>query len=493
MRWARCLFLLLAVASMVGPMTVRAQDTSSRTTIAEQSLLGPLGRARFDIRFEQASLHDALEFLAAVANVNIIIPEGVEGSVTTNFRDVTIEDAVHAIIKVNNLDYTVEGSVIRLGKGEDFKDTGENLRTQIFQLNYAVAKDMVKPVGSLLSSRGAAFADERTNSLIVRDLPANLDNAARYLAQVDVRDAQVLIEAKILEATRSFSRSLGIQWGVNRATGDWRVQGVESVGTADSDRTLNVDLPATSPTSGLSLLLGQFSGTNIDVQLTAAEERGDVYVISDPNIVTSNGIPAKIRSGTTLLINASGNINIGAEGGSTTSGGAGLQEIETGIELKVTPYISIDHYVKMDIEATTSTPDFTRAINGIPVITDNEAKTTVLVKDGETTIIGGLSRFSNNVSEKRVPGFSRIPLFGNLFKSRGRTDGNTELLVLIKPVIVKYDGMMPVQMRVREIEERRQTMVIEPMKTKAKEKKETTADAEQKTKRGNKYQRMKQP
>lgn len=492
MKGIRCCSLLIAILTTMGAPAVQAQDTASRKPVLERSLLGSQGRTHFDIRFEQASLRDALEFLAAVADVNIIVPEGVEGNVTTNFRDVTVEDAIHAIIKVNGLDYTVEGSVIRLGKGDDFKDTGENLRTQIFQLNYAVAKDMVKPVGSLLSSRGAAFADERTNSLIVRDLPANLDNAARYLGQVDVRDAQVLIEAKILEATRSFSRSLGIQWGVNRTTGDVRVQGVESVGTADSDRTLNVDLPATLPTSGLSLLLGQFSGTNIDIQLTAAEDRGDVYVISDPNIVTSNGIPAKIRSGTTLLINASGNINIGAEGGSTTSGGAGLQEIETGIELKVTPYISIDHYVKMDIEATTSTPDFTRAINGIPVITDNEAKTTVLVKDGETTIIGGLSRFSNNVSERRVPGFSRIPLFGNLFKSKGRTDGNTELLVLIKPVIVKYDGMMPVQMRVRELEERRESMYIEPMKTKA-EKKETTADADQKTKRGNKYQRMKQP
>ncbi|MBI4126911.1 MAG: secretin and TonB N-terminal domain-containing protein, partial [Deltaproteobacteria bacterium] len=399
----------IAVLMMAGSVVAQGQDTATRQPVLERSLLGPQGHALFDIRFEQTPLRDALEFLAAVADENIIVPEGVEGSVTTNFHDVTIEDAIHAVIKVNGLDYTVEGSVIRLGKGDDFKDTGENLRTQIVQLNYAIAKDMVKPVASLLSSRGAVFADDRTNSLIIRDLPANLDNAARYLGQVDVRDAQVLIEAKILEATRSFSRSLGIQWGVNKTTGDVRVQGVEGVGLADSDRTLNVDLPATSPSSGLTLLLGQFSGTNIDVQLTAAEDRGDVYVISDPNIVTSNGMPAKIRSGTTLLINASGNINIGAEGGGATSGGAGLQQIETGIELKVTPYISIDHFVKMDIEATTSTPDFTRAIEGIPVITDNEAKTTVLVKDGETTIIGGLSRLSNNVSETRVPGFSRIP------------------------------------------------------------------------------------
>ncbi|OGQ23394.1 MAG: hypothetical protein A3I05_05525 [Deltaproteobacteria bacterium RIFCSPLOWO2_02_FULL_44_10] len=474
-----------------------AVDTGSISeTPLTDSVFGVQAEEVFSIHFRQASLREALQLLSRVAKVNIIIPEGIEGLVTVHFRDVAVKDALNAIVKANALDYTVEGGVIRIAKGDAFKETGENLQTETFHLNYATSKNMVSQVQSLLSSRGSVFADDRTNSLVVRDLPANIENAGRFLDRVDVRDAQVLIESKILEVTRTFSRALGIQWGVTKPGSRVDLRGLEDVGAAQSDRNLNVDLPAASPSGGVGLILGRLAGgTQIDLQISAAEARGDAYVISDPSIVTSNGMLAEIRSGTTLLINAQGDINIGsASSTSAAGGGSGLQQIETGVQLNVTPQISRNDYVKLTIEAVTSQPDFTRAVQGLPSIIDNTAKTTVLVKDGETTVIGGLTRFSESDQKNEVPGFARIPLIGNLFRSKSRRKENTELMVLVKPTIVTNDGTLPVQMRVRSIEKRRDAMYLEPLSDPLRdEEKKMKREMRKNVKSGNKYTKMRPP
>ncbi len=440
-------------------------DTGSVNRLSPTAVMGPEAEVLYDVEFRQAALRDALQFLSWIGRTNIIIPEGVTGLVTVSFRNISVREAITSIVKANAMEFTVEGAVVRVGAKAIFQESGEDLRTETFRLRYAVAKDMQESVQKLLSSRGSLLADERTNSLIVRELPANLGNVRRLIEDVDIRDAQVLIEAKIMEATRTFSRSLGIQWGMNMSGNKVNVTGVSAVGTADSTNPLNTNLPATSPTSGLGLLIGQLAGnTNIDVQITEAEQRGDVYIISDPSIVTSNGKSAHIRSGSTLLIKTVGDVNIGTTGSlPTNAGGTGLQEIKTGVELNVTPHISVDEYVKLDIEAITSQPDFTRAIEGIPIVVDNTAKTSVLIRDGETTVIGGLSRYSDTLTKKNVPYLSRIPLLGNLFKSKNRIKDNTELMVFIKPTIVRGDGTLPAQVKVREVEQRREQMALTPV------------------------------
>ena len=479
-----CLCSLLFLPSI----SIADLDTGSISGQQIGNYFNKRGNTRYTVRFHQASLREVLQFLSWISDVNIIIPEGIEGEVNVSLRNVTISETINSIIKVNDLDYTVEGGIIRLGKGDVFKDSGEDLRTETFHLRYAAAKDMVPQVKSLLSERGTVFADVRTNSLIVRELPANIDNAKHFIDKVDVRDAQVLIESKIVEVTRSFSRSLGLQWGVLRG-GRHAVSGLTGVGQGDSGSALNQNLAATSPTSGVRYLATNiFSSSNLEIQLSAAEAQGDAYVISDPSIVTSNGKTANIRSGTTLLINAAGDINIGGAGGAGGSSGAGLQEVETGVELNVTPQISVNNFVKLEIKTTTSTPDFSRAIDGIPVILDNVADTTVLVKDGETTIIGGLTRFSDSIQENRVPGLSKVPVVGNLFKSKSKALDNTELIVFIKPTIVRSEGTTPVQMRVRKVNQRRETMYVNPLVNHDKEKQKRLRKAKRiKKRRGNKY------
>jgi len=477
-------------------------DTGMVYSVSPTTTMGPKAETRYDIEFRQAPLRDTLQFLSWIGETNIIIPEDVTGTVTVSFRDISVRDAITSIVKANNLEFTVEGGIIRIGSKESFKDSGEDLRTETFRLRYAIAKDMGQKVQKILSSRGSLLEDDRTNSLVVRELPANLGNVRRLIDDVDIKDAQVLIEAKILEATRSFSRSLGIQWGINMTGNTANVVGVNKIGKADSNNPFNVNLPATDATGGLGLLIGQLAGgTKIDVAITAAEQRGDVYVISDPSIVTSNGKAAHIRSGSTLLIKTVGGVTIGATGGTTSTtgtGGEGLREIKTGVELNVTPHISVGDNLKLDIEAITSQPDFTRAIEGIPIIVDNTARTTVLIKDGETTVIGGLSRYSDSYTKKGIPGLHRIPLLGNLFKSRDRKKENSELMVFIKPTIVRGESVIPAQARVREVEQRREQMALTPIVKAGEEKKgetpmENTASPSPKKsgRRGHKYLRNK--
>jgi len=473
----------------------RPADTGYVSGTPAENYMGITGGERYDISFRQASLREVLQFLSWISGLNIIIPEGLEGIVNVSFKDISISDALGSIIKVNDLEYTMEGRIVRVGKSDAFRESGEDLKTQTFRLRYAPATDMANKSKTLLSGRGSAIADERTNSLVVRDLPANLDNVQRFVDDVDIKDAQVLIESKILEATRQFSRAMGIQWGATKTGGKWQLGGLEAVGELDNGRYMNANLSPNiaTPTSGLAIG-SLFKGVNLDIQLMAAEERGDVFVISDPSIVTSNGRPANIRSGAKFYVVGSGTVNIGSTTGTSTgtttgtTAGTGLQEIKTGIELKVVPQITVHDFVKLDIEAITSTPDFSRAVQGIPMVLDNTARTVVLVKDGETTVIGGLSRFSNALTNKRVPYFSKIPIFGNLFKSKERNADNTDLLVFIKPTIIRVEGQIPAQMRVREVEELQEELYLEPSPEMRKDKEKKGIEKEKaRSRKGNKY------
>lgn len=422
----------------------------------------------YSVEFRNADLKDALRFLAKVSSVNIIIPDEINGIVSTSFESSTLKDAMNSIVKANGLDYAIENGIWRVGKSDQFTTAGEDLKTETFRLKYASAKDLPEKVKALLTNRGSVLADERTNSLVVRERPANIENVRKFLEDIDIRDAQVLIEAKIVEANRDFSRSLGIQWAVTSTGTRVNAQGLEAVGQADSGNNLIQNLPAPAtpssagPTSGLGLLIGQLAGgTSIDVQISAAEAKGDLTIVSEPQIVTSNGITAKIRSGETIYIKTTGDITVGQVGTqSTTAGSSGLQEVQTGIELNVTPQISVDDFIKLGISTTTSQLDFSRTVDGIPVIIDSDAQTSVVIRDGETTVIGGLNKMTGANSTKSVPGLSKIPLLGNLFKSRGRYKQNKELMIFIKPTIIRSLSDIPQNAKFGKIEEMREAMLV---------------------------------
>jgi type IV pilus assembly protein PilQ len=486
-----CTFFILCLfyhgAAVSGPVDTGSLERGSTSSSG----------AKYSVEFRNADLKDALRFLSKVADINIMIPEDVVGLVSTSFESTTLQDAINSIVKANGLDYAVERGIWRVGKSDQFTTSGEDLKTETFRLRYASAKDLTEKVKDLLTSRGSVLSDERTNSLVVRERPANIENVRNFLQDIDVRDAQVLIEAKIVEATRDFSRNLGIQWGV-KSTGTVDLQGVSSVGTADSGNTLMTNLPmpttssVTSPTSGVGLLIGTFANaTSIDVQITAAEQKGDLDIISEPTIVTSNGVSANIRSGETIYVKTTGDISIGGTGSSsssTTGGSSGLQEVETGIELTVTPQISADGFIKLSIETKTSQLDFTRTVDGIPVIIDSNATTAVVVRDGETTIIGGMAKLTGSKTRRNVPLFSKIPLLGNLFKSRAKYRQNKELMIFIKPTIITSSALVQQNVKYEKVEGLREELVIEDEKPKEAKKFKKISD---KSKARNKYLRDK--
>ncbi len=365
-----------------------------------------------------------------------MIADDIEGEVTVALSHAPIIDIMNAISKSNGLEYAVERGILRIGRKDQFTSSGEDLKTETIRLSYAVSKDMVDKIKGLLTSRGSVFADERTNSLVVRETMANLEHVRNFVDNVDIRDAQVLIEAKIVEATRQWMQNLGVRWGVNTTTNKFNVQGVDAIGAADSGRRSMVDLPAANPTSGIQFLIGTLAGgTSIDGAITAAESNGDLHVISEPSIVTSNGVPAHIRSGDTIYVKTQGSVSIGS---SSVGGGSGLEKITTGVELQVTPHISLGEMVKMEIVAITSAPDFTRTVDGVPAVLDNKATTTVLVRDNEMTVIGGLLRFRGQDTTNRVPFLGRLPLLGYIFRSKNRSKTNTDLMVFIRPRIVRH-------------------------------------------------------
>lgn len=393
-----------------------------------QPLYRSAGTHKYFVEFYNADLKKTLRMLAKADSINMIIPEGIEGKVTVSFNNTEVIDVVASILRVNSLEYATENNIMRIGKAEQFKD-GSDLKTLSVPLRYATAKELGSMLKTFLSDRGSANADDRTNTIIVKDHANVIDNVRNFVAEVDKKDPQVSIEAKIVDASSNFSRSLGIQWGLTSGADNVVVRGNQDSGTVtNSPNTGTVtNMGASNPTSGVDILVGRLPGnTTLEMQLSAAEATGAIRIISKPNVTTINNKAAKIRSGVKIYVKVQGGTNQGPT----------LKEIDTGIELKVTPQITINRMIKMNIEAVSSEADFSRTVDGIPSILDNTATTTVLIPDGETAVIGGLLKVKTTKDKRKVPALGDVPILGWLFKSTTNSKDNNELMVFITPKIL---------------------------------------------------------
>lgn len=428
-------FVLLVIA----PCLASAQPISRIAAQTSEERL-------FSIEVREAELSDVLRALARQSGLNIILGEGVAGKVSVSFRNIPFDKAMEMIIKANGLMYTVQNDILWIGKKVDMAD---EMRVEIIRLNNADPAVAVQQLKGIVSETGTAFADQRTNSIILRDLPRNIDQAKRLLTALDTQASQVVIEARIVEASNSFARQIGVRWGPTY-TGRNSISGSDLLPeTPSGDRNFAVNLPATNPTSAIGLVVGSLSDKLfLDLELSAAESRGDLKIISSPRISTVNNRPATIHSGLTFRVKISQAIVTGTGTTTTTTSTTedlgGLEEIKTGIDLTVTPQISDDGFVMLDINTQKSDPDFSRTIDGIPGVAEKSASTFVLVKDGETAVIGGLYRTLSSSQKNAVPYLSKIPLLGFLFKGSARDEQHEELLVFITPKIVKYENTVEV-------------------------------------------------
>ncbi|MBI3753901.1 MAG: type IV pilus secretin PilQ [Deltaproteobacteria bacterium] len=419
----------------------------------------------FTIEVKDAELKDVLRALARQNNLNIIVGEDITAKVTFSFDKITFKDALEIITRANGLNYVIQNNVLWIGKKEDIAKAGEDFVMEIVQLNYAKAADVAGQLKGVLSEKGSAVPAARTNALILRDMKKNIEEAKRLIKSLDTRTLQVVIEARIIEVQSSFARDLGVQWGAayaavgrdnfTTAFGSTATPPpstltpsgfIGSGGQFASQPNYAVNLPATGvvgPVGALGLSFGTLRGDPLllDLRISAGERNGQLKIVSQPKITTLNNTPATIHSGLTFKVRTTATSSTtGATTVTIGTTGAGLQDITTGIDLTVTPQISADDFINLNIVASKSEPDFSRSVDGIPGVSEKKASTSVLVKDGETTVIGGLYKSTTSDTDNGIPYLSKIPILGWLFKSNSKTADNEELLVFITPRIVKYDG-----------------------------------------------------
>lgn len=421
---------------------------------------------RIDLDFNNADIHNILRLLAEVGGVNIVTSDDVSGAVTIRMRNVPWDQALEVILQAKGLGMVRRGNLIRVAPLETLEkerelaiarrkqlEELEPLETRLVPVSYATAGDLEPRVEELISERGSVSVDERTNVLIVRDIAENLDDVEELVRTLDTQTPQVLVEARIVEATSQYVRDVGIQWGgdvtMNTATGNptglifpanLGVIGGNydaaspTAGLSPFTRTVTtpnyaVNLPAATGTGAggaLGLTLGSLGGTvNVAVRLSAAEANGVVRIISSPRILTLDNHEAHISQGTLIPYS-----QVSAQGVQTA-----FQEAE--LELRVRPHVTSDGSVSMHVKLTRDEPDFTRtSARGDPTILKREAETDLLIEDGHTAVIGGIYTRNTGRTVDSVPFFGDIPILGVLFQRRRVRDERNELLIFLTPRIV---------------------------------------------------------
>lgn len=396
------------------------------------------------LELKDADVKDVLKTFANITGLNIVIDPDVSGSVTVNLNNVPWDQALDIILKINGLDYVVENNVLRVARMTklmqekraiaEFKKEEERakpMRTVTKVLSYAKASTVAQLLQQkrfLLSEVGEVVVDERTNTLIIRDIVDRVEGLLALIDSLDTPVPQVMIEARIVETTRDFSRALGLTWGFS-ALGDarhgtttgWRFPHSYNVGGGvDLTKPGNAILAF-----GFSDILDAF---NLDFALQAAEANNLVKIVSTPKVQAQNNQKANIQSGVQLPVQTVANNTVT------------VQYVNATLSLDVTPQITAEGTVILDINLQKREPLPGANLQGgqnVPIVT-RDAQTRLLVRDGGTTVIGGIYKFQDNEGQSGVPGLSKLPVVGLLFKNRDVRRLHEELLIFITPRIVKY-------------------------------------------------------
>jgi type IV pilus assembly protein PilQ len=417
--------------------------------------------------FQGADLRAVLRTFAEISGLNIVIDPSIQGTVDVALRDVPWDQALDIILRANRLGYVIDGTIVRIApltvladeeaqrqKLAEAQALAGTLSTMTRTLSYARA-ELVQPLltATVLSQRGSITTDVRTNTLIITDLQERLTRAGELIGTLDRPEPQVEIEARIVQTTRDFARRIGVQWGFNgravnelgntlplafpnqaelggrtggNSSGNIAPGAERAQGTGTDAASTVVNLPVPNPTAGIGLALGAINGAfNLDVALSALEDSGQGRLLSTPRVTTQNNIAATIEQGVQIPIQTVANNTVT------------VSFRPAALRLNVTPQITASNTVIMIIEVVNEAPDFSRAINGIPPIDSQNARTQVLVNNGETTVIGGIYVSREQTAQDRTPGLYRIPLLGWLFQRNELTDESRELLIFITPRIIR--------------------------------------------------------
>jgi len=412
------------------------------------------------VNLKDVDLKDFFRLIHEISGLNVVLDPMVHGNLTIVLDDVPWDQALDIVLKNNDLSRQLDGNVLRIATVDTLKKEAENRRAQIDAealavdkvsitryLSYAHAKDVLIPVKKFLSQRGDVVADERTNSLIVSDIPAVLPQIDRIIQQMDRKTQEVEIEARVVAATRNFARDIGVQLGLGWGNGTTGVGGVQGVGTSPiivgpqvfnplypvvgtpaggTQIPLFSNLGATGPTSGLELV-NATNNMRIDLLLTMAESRGLLKILSRPRVVTQNNIQAVVKQGVKIPV-----VTTAQLGGPPTT-----TYVDAFLRLTVTPQITSEGTIFLNVDVENTLPDFGNEVGGNPTLITQQATTQVLVTDGGTVVIGGVIQTQNSLSISQVPVLGDIPYLGNLFKHRTVKTSDQELIFFITPRIIQ--------------------------------------------------------
>jgi type IV pilus assembly protein PilQ len=405
--------------------------------------------------FQQADLRLVLRAFNEISGLNIVIDPTVQGSVDVALRDVPWDQALDIILRANKLGYILDGTIVRIApltvladeeaqrrKLAEEQALAGQLQVLTKTLSYARAEELQALLTrSALSQRGTVQVDPRTNTLIITDLQDRLATASELIATLDRAQPQVEIEARIVQTNRNFARELGVQWGFNGrvdpALGNATNLAFPNNGSLsgrvgptqgpNSDPTA-VNLGVGAATSAVGLTLGSVNGAfNLDMALSALEQSGNGRILSTPRVSTLNNVEAQVMQGVQIPLQTIANNTV-----TVTFKDAALL-------LTVTPQITAADTVIMKIQLENATPDFSRAAGpaAIPPIDTQRAITTLLVNDGQTTVIGGIYTSNQQNLTNRTPGLGQIPLLRWLFRRDRVSDDSRELLIFITPRIIR--------------------------------------------------------
>jgi type IV pilus assembly protein PilQ len=408
---------------------------------------------KITLDFKDADIANILRLFAEVSDLNIIASGDVKGTVTIRLVDVPWDQAFDIVLQANNLGAERIGNVVRIVPLERLSaerkiraaaskatEDIEPLVTEVIPINYGKVKEIgdtgIKPI---LSSRGKVVVDERTNTLIITDIRSNVERAKLLVRTLDAQTPQVLIQSQIIEANLDFSRELGIQWGGafiekgNHTMGSAKGAsgGTTAPGSSTGSGDLAVNLPAavgSGAGGAIQLAIANLTNTKyLQVRISALESTGQGRIISSPRLTTLDNTEASIEQGLRIPYT-----KLTAEGTVSTD------FIEANLKLTVTPHVTADGYIRMELDVKKDSPDYTNVDQfGTPAIDKKEVKTEVLVKDGEVLVLGGIYVFTKTDSVAAVPFFYKIPLLGWLFQKKTKDENKKELLVFIAPTIVQ--------------------------------------------------------
>jgi type IV pilus assembly protein PilQ len=398
---------------------------------------------KLSLNFQDIDVRSVLQLIADFTNLNLVASDTVQGGITLRLQNVPWDQALDLVLKTKGLDKRKIGNVLLVAPADEIAARERQelesqkqiadlapLRRELLQVNYAKAADISKLFQSVTSAeakvdeRGSITVDERTNNIIAYQTQDRLDELRRIVAQLDIPVRQVMIEARIVEANVDYDKSLGVRWGGSvRNKGNWNISGNSNGADGDNSSTNSpfVDLGTVNNTSGIGIA---FITDNVllDLELSAMEKTGNGEIVSQPKVVTSDKETAKILKGTEIPYQEA-----------SSSGATSVSFKEASLSLEVTPQITPDNRIIMEVKVTKDEPDYLNKVQDVPPIKKNEVNAKVLVNDGETIVIGGV--FSNTQSKvvDKVPFLGDVPYLGRLFRRDVVSEKKSELLVFLTP------------------------------------------------------------